>query len=80
VLSWPREQVLAWIGGARLGEHAGTFPAPVCRFRLSIAGTALAVELLEQVPEVRRVVVAVGGGGLAAGIGSVLHDAGRTVE
>jgi threonine dehydratase len=34
------------------------------------------VELLEQVPGLRRVVVAVGGGGLAAGVGSVLHAAG----
>ena len=40
----------------------------------------LAVELLEQVPGLRHVVVAVGGGGLAAGVGSVLHATARPVE
>jgi threonine dehydratase len=80
VLSWPREQVLAWMaerGWESMPEH---FLHPFADPAVIAGHGTLAVELLEQVPEVRRVVVAVGGGGLAAGIGSVLHDAGRTVE
>jgi threonine dehydratase len=80
VLSWPREQVLAWMaerGWESMPEH---FLHPFADPAVIAGHGTLAVELLEQVPEVRRVVVAVGGGGLAAGIGSVLHDGGRTVE
>ncbi len=43
-----------------------------------IAGQAtLALELLEDVPDLARVVVPVGGGGLASGIGIALRRAGR---
>lgn len=80
VLSWPRAQVLAWMaerGWESMPEH---FVHPFADPAVIAGHGTLAAELLEQVPEVRRVVVAVGGGGLAAGIGSVLHDAGRTVE
>lgn len=80
VLSWPRAQVLAWMaerGWESMPEH---FVHPFADPAVIAGHGTLAAELLEQVPEVRRVVVAVGGGGLAAGIGSVLHDAGRAVE
>jgi threonine dehydratase len=46
-----------------------------------IAGQAtLALELLEDVPDLARVVVPVGGGGLASGIGIALRRAGADVE
>jgi threonine dehydratase len=46
-----------------------------------IAGQAtLALELLEDVPDIARVVVPVGGGGLASGIGIALRRAGADVE
>jgi threonine dehydratase len=46
-----------------------------------IAGQAtLALELLEDVPDLARVVVPVGGGGLASGIGIALRRAGANVE
>jgi threonine dehydratase len=46
-----------------------------------IAGQAtLGVELLEDVPDLARVVVPVGGGGLASGIGIALRRAGARVE
>ena len=46
-----------------------------------IAGQAtLALELLEDVPDLARVVVPVGGGGLAGGIGIALRRAGADVE
>jgi threonine dehydratase len=80
VLSWPRPQVLAWMaqrGWERMPER---FVHPFADPAVIAGHGTLAVELLEQVPGVRRVVVAVGGGGLAAGVGSVLHAAGRPVE
>ncbi len=80
VLSWPRAQVLAWMaerGWESMPEH---FLHPFADPAVIAGHGTLAVELLEQVPGLRRVVVAVGGGGLAAGIGSVLHAAGQTVE
>jgi threonine dehydratase len=46
-----------------------------------IAGQAtLALELLEDVPDLSRVIVPVGGGGLASGIGIALRRAGADVE
>jgi threonine dehydratase len=46
-----------------------------------IAGQAtLALELLEDVPDLARVVVPVGGGGLASGVGIALRRAGASVE
>jgi threonine dehydratase len=46
-----------------------------------IAGQAtLALELLEDVPDLARVVVPVGGGGLASGVGIALRRAGAQVE
>lgn len=46
-----------------------------------ITGQAtLGLELLEQVPEVRRIVVPVGGGGLASGIGLAVEAAKHQIE
>jgi threonine dehydratase len=46
-----------------------------------IAGQGtLALELLDEVPDLARVVVPVGGGGLASGVGIALRRAGATVE
>jgi threonine dehydratase len=46
-----------------------------------IAGQGtLALELLEQVPDLARIVVPVGGGGLASGIGIAMRRAGARVE
>ena len=80
VLSWPRERVLAWMaerGWESMPEH---FVHPFADPAVIAGHGTLAVELLEQVPEARRVIVAVGGGGLATGVGSVLHAAGHGVE
>jgi threonine dehydratase len=80
VLSWSRPQVLAWMaerGWESMPEH---FVHPFADPAVIAGHGTLAVELLDQVPEVRRVIVAVGGGGLATGVGSVLHAAGRAVE
>jgi threonine dehydratase len=80
VLSWPRPQVLAWMaerGWESMPEH---FVHPFADPAVIAGHGTLALELLDQVPQVRRVLVAVGGGGLATGVGSVLHAAGRAVQ
>jgi threonine dehydratase len=43
-------------------------------------GGTLALEILEALPGVRRIVIPVGGGGLATGMAAVLHDADPSIE
>ena len=80
VLSWPRPQVLAWMAGRGWESMPEHFLHPFADPAVMAGHGTLALELLDQVPQMRRVVVPVGGGGLAAGVGSVLHAAGRTAE
>ena len=78
VLSWPREEVMAWIGQRGWEDLPQRFVHPFADLA-GMAGTAsLALELVEQVPDLRRVVVPVGGGGLAVGIAAGLRAAGKT--
>ncbi len=80
VLSWPREQVLAWMARRGWESMPERFVHPFADPAVIAGHATLAVELLEQVPGIRRAVVAVGGGGLATGVGAVLHAAGRQIE
>jgi threonine dehydratase len=75
-----REEVVAWIGArgwVDLPEHfIHPFNDPA-----GMAGTGtLALEVIDQVPEVRRLVVPVGGGGLASGVAIGLRAAGVPAE
>ena len=80
VLSWPRPRVLAWMAGRGWENMPEHFIHPFADPAVLAGHGTMAVELLAQVPGVRRVVVPVGGGGLAAGAAAVLHAAGRPVE
>jgi threonine dehydratase len=80
VLSWPRQQVLAWMAGRGWEAMPEHFVHPFADPAVIAGHGTLAAELLNQVPGMRRLVVAVGGGGLASGVASVLHAADRTVE
>jgi threonine dehydratase len=80
VLSWPRDRLLGWMadhGWQSMPEH---FIHPFADPAVIEGHGSLARELLGQVPQARRVLVAVGGGGLASGIGAVLHAASDPVE
>jgi threonine dehydratase len=80
VLSWPRERVLSWMAGRGWESMPQRFVHPFADPAVIAGHGSLADELLEQVPQARRVIVAVGGGGLAAGLGGVLHEADRDIE
>jgi threonine dehydratase len=43
-------------------------------------GGTIAIEIIEAVPDVRRVVVPVGGGGLATGLSAILHEHDPSIE
>jgi threonine dehydratase len=64
--------------------HAATHHIPFinpCLGRELLAGQGtVALEILEQVPTVRTVVICVGGGGLLGGMGAVLRSAAPTVR
>jgi threonine dehydratase len=80
VLSWPRQQVLAWMAGRGWEAMPERFVHPFADPDVIAGHGTLAAELLDQVPQIRRLVVAVGGGGLASGVASALRAAGKTVE
>ena len=80
VLSWPRDRLLGWMAERGWESMPGHFIHPFADPAVIEGHGTLAAELLDQVPVARRVIVAVGGGGLASGIGPVLHAAGRQVE
>ena len=65
----------------RLAEETGAeFVHPFDDLDVITGQATLGVELLEDVPDLARVVVPVGGGGLASGIGIALRRSGRDVK
>ena len=75
---WRRRSELA--RGAGAGDRAPRFVHPFDDLDVIAGQGTLALELLEDVPDLARVVVPVGGGGLASGIGIALRRAGADVE
>ncbi len=80
VLSWPRPRVLAWMAGRGWESMPERFIHPFADPAVMAGHGTLAAELLAQVPGLSRVIVPVGGGGLAAGVAAVLHAARPAVE
>ncbi len=64
----------------RSSECGGAFVHPFDDLEVIAGQATLALELLEDVPDLARVVVPIGGGGLASGIGAALRRAGAHVE
>ncbi len=65
---------------ARAAEQGQAFVHPFDDSDVIAGQGTIALELLEEVPHLRRVVVPIGGGGLASGIGAALRRAGAGVE
>ncbi len=73
------EEALALAAG-RARAQGGAFVHPFDDLDVIAGQGTIALELLEQVPDLERVIVPIGGGGLASGIGIALRSAGAEVE
>ncbi|HEV2477543.1 MAG TPA: pyridoxal-phosphate dependent enzyme [Candidatus Dormibacteraeota bacterium] len=76
----PREEVLEWLKAERWRDEPEHFIHPFAEDEVVAGQGTLGLELMEDMPELRRVVMAVGGGGLIGGVASALKGSGRDVE
>jgi threonine dehydratase len=68
----PREEMLQWMADEGWRSEPETFLHPFADPQVMAGHGGLALELLEDVPDLARVLVPVGGGGLIGGIASAL--------
>lgn len=76
----PREQLLHWMATAGWEGEPETFIHPFASEELIAGHGSLGLELLEQVPDLGRVLIPAGGGGLIAGAASALKGARPEIE
>ena len=76
----PRDKVLDWLAGERWTSEPETFIHPFADATVAAGHGGIGLELLEDVPELERVVVPVGGGGLISGIASAIKGSKPGVE
>jgi len=67
-----REQLLGWMGSEGWRGEPEAFVHPFAGEELMAGHGGVALEIVQELPDVARVIVPVGGGGLATGIGSAL--------
>jgi threonine dehydratase len=81
ILAWPRERVVTWIADRGWEQMRGHFIHPFADPDVVAGHSTLGLEIREQLPQVARVVVPVGGGGLILGVAAGLRlKAGAGVE
>jgi threonine dehydratase len=68
----PRQRLLDWLGGREWESEPETFIHPFADQTLQAGHGGVGLEIAEQLPEVERVLVAVGGGGLVHGLASAI--------
>jgi threonine dehydratase len=76
----PREKVLEWMAAEGWNSEPEAFIHPFAEDEVCAGHGGLGLELLEDLPEVRRVVVPVGGGGLISGVASALKGSRDEIE
>lgn len=76
----PREAVLEWMATEGWTKEPEAFIHPFADFEVIAGHGGLALELLEDVPDLARVLVPVGGGGLIGGIASAIKGLRPEIE
>jgi threonine dehydratase len=76
----PRAELLHWMATAGWESEPETFIHPFASEELIAGHGSLGLELLEQVPDLGRVLIPAGGGGLIAGVASALQGARPEIE
>jgi threonine dehydratase len=76
----PREELLAWMGRGGWRDEPECFVHPFAGEELIAGHGGIGLEIAEELPEVGRVIVPVGGGGLISGVASALKALRPTVE
>jgi threonine dehydratase len=76
----PREDLYRWIAEEGWTGEPETFIHPFANDELMAGHGGIGLELIEDVPDLARVVVPVGGGGLISGIASALKGVRRDIE
>lgn len=76
----PRDRVLAWLAEKAWKSEPEHFIHPFAEPVVMAGHGGIGLELVEDVPDLQRVVVPVGGGGLIGGIASAVKGSKRDVE
>lgn len=72
VVPMPRDQMLAWMAAEGWTAEPESFIHPFADEEVMAGHGGLAMELVDEVPDLERVVVPVGGGGLISGVASAV--------
>lgn len=76
----PRDELLEWLAAEAWRSEPETFIHPFADDEVMAGHGGLGLELVDDVPDLERVVVPVGGGGLVTGVASGLKAAHRAIE
>ena len=76
----PRDKVLEWLGSEAWRGEPEVFLHPFAEPAVIAGHGGLGLELIQDVPELARVVVPVGGGGLVSGVASALKGVRPEIE
>jgi threonine dehydratase len=76
----PRDELFAWMASEGWNNEPETFIHPFADQEVMAGHGGIGLELLEDVPDLARVLVAVGGGGLVGGVASALKGARPEIE